>query len=111
MNPEKAVSFAKERYRRSQGLEIQKIKDLNREASCPRRGVTTTSLKSVHSIRLDKLVCCSKCARRILLRDTAINLVTSNVVRPFIWLIPVFLPQIGKMLNTGHDQKTLDGAL
>jgi hypothetical protein len=115
--PEQIVAVAKEALRQSRGL---KLRDLERTSvSCPSCGRQTEDLKLIqsgiiifllfyYSYQLRQYACCRECARKIIARDSAINLLTCHITWPLLWLAAVVLPQSGKLLLRGHDAKALE---
>ena len=115
--PERIVAFAKESLRQSRGLSL---KDLECSSiSCPLCTRPTENLKLIqsgvlifllfyYSFNLKQYLCCRECARKIIARDSAINLLTCHITWPVLWLAAVVLPQSGKLFLGGHDKKALE---
>ena len=115
--PEQIIAFTRESLRRSRGLKLKDLK--NRSVSCPLCAKPTKKLKTIQSgiivfllfynkYELKQHICCRECVRSIILRDSAINLLTCHITWPVLWLAAVVLPQSGKLLFSGHDAKALE---
>jgi hypothetical protein len=117
--PDRIIDAARELLRNSRGVSIHDIKDFATPVQCPICGKETLSLKSIQSgtivflfiharSSLKKYACCRRCARRIIARDSAVNLITCNIAWPIAWVGAVIIPQLGKLVLSGHDLKALE---
>jgi len=117
--PEQIIDFAKAMLRDVRGIKVSELKDFAAQVRCPVCGEMSSNMKWIqsgvivfllfyNSYSLERIACCQRCARRILGRHSAINLLTCHITWPLLWLVAVLLPQSGKLLLPGHDKKALE---
>lgn len=120
--PAKIVAFAKSMHRKSRKVNLHLIRSRHTRVVCPRCGLETERLKSIQTgrivflfihneYRLQTITCCQSCARRVLARDSAVNLLTCHFTWPILWFGAVILPQSMKLLRPGHDRQALEDIL
>ncbi len=109
---------AREFLRTSKQIDVTHIQQISEPVCCPSCGILTTELKIAEtgvvfflllyiSYETTHVIGCRSCVARQLVHDAMINLVTFNIVWP-LYLVVVVVPQMLRLMRTGHEAKALD---